>query len=548
MSTSILFVRNFPAAVCSSLALIQHHEAEHNLKLVGSWNIVRHLLQELDKGIDKIIVIDADCYRQTGENSVQELKKALRLNSGKFEIHWWHRKGSSIAQQLQDDRIQWHEFDKSTAVQEFRASVPPQNIQRWVEWSRADQLDGRQCPEAAYFQHLVVQQFRTLIPHDQEIFDLIKRWKSMILNPRKSEHQLTQAQKSLAEVHVEYGEWYLAGSPTGLVGDLIRRLNRYASDPGKCRVLIRGETGTGKELAAKHLHFCSPVATAPFVAVNCANFTEQMMISELFGHVRGAFTGAYSDHDGLIKKAEGGTLFLDEVADLNLDLQARLLRFLQEGTYTPLGSSKVERADVRVISATCKDLVELVRIGSFREDLYWRLAHAVVTMPSIHEMIEHQDPEGEYGVDLVHVVERLQREIAVQRQGQMAELSEDDWEAIWELKWSGNVRQLRAVLLSFQIENWQCDNPRSLREIYRDLGIYGEDAVDDVDDEEEQGGLIGYLGGSPVSVKDLVGAYAREVLDYSDGNKLLAMQALGVSRNTLVKYLKLSGDVPEISS
>ena len=139
--------------------------------------------------------------------------------------------------------------------------------------------------------------------------------------------------------------------------------------PSNARVLITGQTGTGKELAARALHNLGPRSAAPFVAINAAALPPQLMESELFGHSRGAFTGAHRDYAGLIAQAQGGTLFLDEIAELDLSLQAKLLRFLESGKYRRVGGTGDETSDIRIICATHKNL----KTENFREDLYWRL-------------------------------------------------------------------------------------------------------------------------------------------------------------------------------
>src|SRR5207249_2674934 len=152
-------------------------------------------------------------------------------------------------------------------------------------------------------------------------------------------------------------------------------------------VLISGETGTGKEMFARAVHYLSPRSGKPFVAVNCGAIPVELMENELFGHATGAFTGASSTTAGLVREADGGTLFLDEIDALPLPAQVKLLRFLQEQEYRPLGSAKVCKSDVRIITASNADFAEALRLGRFRQDLYYRLAVIPLSLPPLRERI-----------------------------------------------------------------------------------------------------------------------------------------------------------------
>ena len=164
---------------------------------------------------------------------------------------------------------------------------------------------------------------------------------------------------------------------------LFRLIERVARTD--CTVLVRGETGCGKELVARAIHTLSPRNQHPFQDINCATLSPTLLESELFGHVRGAFTGAVSDHQGVFKLADKGTLFLDEVAEIPLEIQARLLRVLEEQTFVPVGGTKAVRVDVRLISATHKALRREVAAGRFREDLLYRIRVVPLFLPSLRE-------------------------------------------------------------------------------------------------------------------------------------------------------------------
>ena len=198
-------------------------------------------------------------------------------------------------------------------------------------------------------------------------------------------------------------------------------------------ILIEGESGTGKELIAQFIHDRGGRAQKPFIRVNCAALPEQLLESELFGHVRGAFTGAIKDRIGRFELAEGGTIFLDEIADMGIPVQAKLLRVLQNREYEPLGDSRTRSVDVRVIAATNKNLDEALREGTFREDLFYRLNAVRIKLPPLRERQE----------DIPLLTEHFLRRFS---QGKRMELSDASIHAFKAYRWSGNVRELEHVL------------------------------------------------------------------------------------------------------
>jgi two-component system nitrogen regulation response regulator NtrX len=202
------------------------------------------------------------------------------------------------------------------------------------------------------------------------------------------------------------------------------------------RVLIQGENGTGKELVARALHAAGPRRDKPFVAVNCAAIPEELIESELFGHERGAFTGATQSRRGRFEEAHGGTLFLDEVGDLSQRAQTKLLRVLQEGEFFRVGGNRAIKVDVRVIAATNRDLAELTRAESFREDLYFRLAVVPLTVPPLRERL------GDIPVLVAHLAADVQRETG----GRGKAFSPSAIEHLGRYHYPGNVRELRNVV------------------------------------------------------------------------------------------------------
>ncbi len=204
----------------------------------------------------------------------------------------------------------------------------------------------------------------------------------------------------------------------------------------RATVLITGETGTGKELAARALHLAGPRGRGPLIALNCSAIPGSLLESELFGHTRGAFTGAVQSRTGIFERAHGGTLFLDEISDLPLDLQPKLLRVLQERTVQPLGSSDTVRVDVRVVAATNCDLLRRVEQGRFREDLYYRLNVVPIHMPPLRRRPDDIPLLAE------HFVEKICRLEGIPRK----QITEDALERFSHHPWPGNVRELENAI------------------------------------------------------------------------------------------------------
>jgi len=201
-------------------------------------------------------------------------------------------------------------------------------------------------------------------------------------------------------------------------------------------VLVRGESGTGKELVARAIHTLSSRCNQPFIAINCAALSLNLLESELFGHVRGAFSGAIKDHPGLFNQAEGGTLFLDEVAELPSELQAKLLRVIQERTYTPVGGTKSYIANVRIVAATHRSLREEVKLGNFREDLMYRLRVVPIFIPPLRERRE------DINLLLAHFIE-LHNQKGFR---QIETIDPEAMRVLLDYQWPGNIRELQNVL------------------------------------------------------------------------------------------------------
>ena len=221
---------------------------------------------------------------------------------------------------------------------------------------------------------------------------------------------------------------------SGAMRGVLRTLDRVTDS--HLSVLIQGESGTGKEVVARALHFNGPRRKQPFVSINCGALPEPLLESELFGHVRGAFTGADRDRPGLFLTARGGTLFLDEIAEMSAGMQVKLLRVLQEHEVRPVGSSRTERIDVRVLGATNRPLLDEVQAGRFREDLYYRIAVVEVTLPPLRERVE----------DIAELSSALLKRLSESSRRGMPKLSPDALQAIQGYPWPGNVRELENAL------------------------------------------------------------------------------------------------------
>jgi DNA-binding NtrC family response regulator len=308
---------------------------------------------------------------------------------------------------------------------------------------------------------------------------------------------------------------------TPIMGQLFELLRTVA--PTSSTVLITGETGTGKELAARAIHDGSPRRHQRFVAINCSAIPETLLEAELFGHVRGAFTGAVANRQGRLEQANRGTLFLDEIGTMSPALQAKLLRVLQSREFERVGDSQTVKVDVRVIAATNSDLRRLVAEGEFREDLYYRLNVIPIRMPSL------RDRRADIPLLAQHFLDRLSRDSIPQRP--RVTFTQDAQQALMSYHWPGNVRQLENVVeRTFTLSPGKSqlagvDLPEELRQ--------PQATTKSNDVEIPEGGLE-----MEQLVSDFEHALIRRALDQAGGNKRLAADLLHVKRTTLVEKLK----------
>jgi two-component system, NtrC family, nitrogen regulation response regulator NtrX len=296
--------------------------------------------------------------------------------------------------------------------------------------------------------------------------------------------------------------------------------------PTNGRVLISGENGTGKELVARSVHALSQRREGPFIEVNCAAIPEELIESELFGHMRGAFTGAVADRRGKFELAHGGTLFLDEIGDMSLKTQAKVLRALQEQVIEPVGGHQSVRVDVRVIAATNKDLLEEIRAGRFREDLFFRLNVIPIHVPALRER----------GLDVVTLARHFIGEVAREYGRRPKQLASAAEAVLCAFRWPGNVRELRNV-----IERVMIMVPGETIEV-ADLAFLGVSAPAHL--RHVVPAATEPLGPLYTARDAWERDYIRAALEACDGNISKTADLLGVERSNLYRKMKGLGVDP----
>ncbi len=314
------------------------------------------------------------------------------------------------------------------------------------------------------------------------------------------------------EQRLEPDRGLLGSSPA--MTEITQLIAKFA--PTRSPVLITGETGTGKELAARAIHRGSPRRDQLFVAINCAAIPPQLLESELFGHVRGAFTGAESNRTGKFEVADGGTLFLDEIGDMPFELQAKLLRVLQEGVFEPVGSNRQVEVDARIVSSTNRDLGAAIREGLFREDLYYRLNVFQVEMPPLRDR----------GADVVELGQVFLSRYCSELGKPVPALSDDALATLRGYHWPGNIRELRNVMERAAV---LCEGdevgPRFLSSLLPQSG-------DEVAVAETE------LGSLDEAIENLERSFILRALKQTGDNKAQAARLLQMSERTLWYKLK----------
>lgn len=294
--------------------------------------------------------------------------------------------------------------------------------------------------------------------------------------------------------------------------EVFQMIDRMA--PAQSTILITGESGTGKELVARAIHDKSPRADKPFVAINCTAIPENLLESELFGHVKGSFTGAISDKKGMFEEANGGTLFLDEIGDLDFSLQAKLLRALQERMIKPVGANREKSVDVRVITATHKNLLKATQEGLFREDLYYRLSVLPIQLPALRQRRD----------DIPLLAHYFLQKYSTLNRSKAKALSQKAMQELVEHPWKGNVRELENVIERLCV--------LATSELIESTQLVSADRPSSGDEFFESA-----ASGWP-TLEQLSDRYIDLVLEKTGGRKEKAAQILGINRRTLYRREK----------
>jgi DNA-binding NtrC family response regulator len=331
---------------------------------------------------------------------------------------------------------------------------------------------------------------------------------------RRVRASATEVPVRLATVeHHAVGTYALVGQSPAML-EVYKLLARVA--PSSATVLVSGESGTGKEVVARAIHQSGTNAAGPFVAVNCAAIPENLLESELFGHEKGAFTGAITRKIGRFEQAGNGTLFLDEIADMSLALQAKILRAVQEREIERVGGSETIPVDVRLIAATNRDLQVAIAQGRFREDLYYRLAVVTIRLPRL----------AERGDDLVLLVAYFARQFAERHGKQVHAISDRALELLRLHSWVGNVRELRNVIERAVI-------------VATDETLRVEHLPDEFRGEETA--LADRPEGALLTLAELEARHMARILAHTNGQIGAAAEILGIHRNTLTRKMKEYG-------
>ncbi len=341
-------------------------------------------------------------------------------------------------------------------------------------------------------------------------FDYIAKpfeWEKMLETVKRAEASFEKSKDDEETDIDDLPESEMIGSSSGMV-EIYKVVSRVA--PTDATVLLEGETGTGKELIARMIHRNSRRAEQPFAPVDCGSIAPTLLESELFGAMRGSYTGADRDRPGVFEAANHGTVFLDEIGDIEVNFQLKLLRFLQEREIRPLGAPRSKPVDVRVIAATNKNVQKMVEEGKFREDLWFRLNVVRVTVPPLRER------HGDVALLAHHFLRKYN-----DRYGQGAKLTESGLRAMEEYTWPGNVRQLQHMMERLTI---LAPQGRIDEEAVRD-------AIDSMEPRDETGETLA----------DKEGEQIRRVLAATGGNKSRAAKILGIERKTLYRKLKQMG-------
>jgi len=359
--------------------------------------------------------------------------------------------------------------------------------------------------------------------------DAIRRgaW-DFLVKPVEAKRLVALAERIIPSVAVPKGaslDYVFPGviSRSPVMQSVFRVLRRVSKTD--LSILIEGESGTGKELTARAIHENSHRADKQFLPINCAGLSESLLESELFGHVKGAFTGALNDRKGLFPLADKGTLFLDEIGDMPLPMQAKLLRVLEDGLILPVGGTSAVKVDVRIISATNQDLARMVEEKKFRQDLYFRIKGVSVTLPALRN--RPQDIPELFGYFLRQACQEIGSDIHL--------ITEPAMRAIMSYSWPGNIRQLRNTVRMMVV---MCDHDTlDLRDLPPEIARVKELAAPT---ETAAGTLTAGLPdmASGCSLEDMEREHIRRVLEMTGNNRTEAAKILKIGERTLYRKIK----------
>ncbi len=359
--------------------------------------------------------------------------------------------------------------------------------------------------------------------------DAIRRgaW-DFLVKPVEAKRILALAERAIPSVAVPKGaslDYVFPGviSRSPVMQSVFRVLRRVSKTD--LSILIEGESGTGKELTARAIHENSHRADKQFLPINCAGLSESLLESELFGHVKGAFTGALSDRKGLFQLADKGTLFLDEIGDMPLPMQAKLLRVLEDGLILPVGGTSAVKVDVRIISATNQDLAKMVEEKKFRQDLYFRIKGVSVTLPALRN--RPQDIPELFGYFLRQACQEVGSDIHL--------ITEPAMRAIMSYPWPGNIRQLRNTVRMMVV---MCDHDTlDLRDLPPEIARVKELAAPT---ESPAGTLTAGLSdmAADQSLEEIEREHIRRVLEMTGNNRTEAAKILKIGERTLYRKIK----------
>lgn len=353
--------------------------------------------------------------------------------------------------------------------------------------------------------HYIVKPFK-----NEEMVLIVKR--AVEKSKLKQENRLLKK-----ELNKSFSLESIVGKSPAMTGvfELIKLISGASAS-----VLISGESGSGKELVARAVHNSGPRKNKPFIPLNCTAIPENLLESELFGHVKGSFTGAVSDKKGLFEEADKGTLFLDEIGDLSLGLQAKLLRVLQDKQIRPVGGNQIKNVDVRIIAATHRDLRIMVKDGKFREDLFYRLNVVPVRVPSLRERME----------DIPLLVESFIDKFSTHHNSQVKSISPEAMAVLMAHPWPGNVRELENVIERAMVLT---------RGERIEKAVVLDSALEEAKNSVEQ------LHADRPTLEKLEERYIKLVMSEVNDSKDEAAKILGVSRRTLYRKERLYGMVAD---